>query len=387
MRILVDASNLAATGPEVLLNNMLPALAAHASADTFILLLPSSYRGSDRCYPANVEVHRVHRSRIREIGRIADINFRLRRVAIRLRADVYFTFGDIGPVALPMPQVIYLHQPYMVYTEDELMRALPPAERLKLRFQRWHFARAARTAAAVVVQTEVMAERVTRRYALPAARVKVVRPPLPAHVRKLEARPEDIQDAAAGGAFDLLFLATYYAHKNHAVLPSLVGELRRRGLSGKVRILLTLDGNRRRAEAALLSRLESDRDVVVNLGRLTPNDAAQRLAAAHALFLPTLVETFGLIYLEAIAAGKPILTSDRDFAHQVCGDLAGYFDPHCAGSIADAIENLMRYYKEKQERTVQARDAQLAKATSTPQQNAIQLHTLFRAVAAAGSHD
>jgi glycosyltransferase involved in cell wall biosynthesis len=55
--------------------------------------------------------------------------------------------------------------------------------------------------------------------------------------------------------------------------------------------------------------------------------------------LPTLAESYGLVYLEALACGVPILTSDRDFARWMCQNLAQYFDPLDASSIVDAIKN------------------------------------------------
>ena len=63
--------------------------------------------------------------------------------------------------------------------------------------------------------------------------------------------------------------------------------------------------------------------------------------SSSALFLPTLVESFGLIYLEAMKYGCPIITSDRDFSRWICGDLAMYFDPMDAISIANTIENFI----------------------------------------------
>jgi glycosyltransferase involved in cell wall biosynthesis len=38
--------------------------------------------------------------------------------------------------------------------------------------------------------------------------------------------------------------------------------------------------------------------------------------------------------------GRPILTSDLDFAHEVCGDAAAYFDPWRADAIARALTDL-----------------------------------------------
>jgi len=42
----------------------------------------------------------------------------------------------------------------------------------------------------------------------------------------------------------LLFLAAGYEHKNHVILPSLVRELRRRGLANIIQIFVTLDASK-----------------------------------------------------------------------------------------------------------------------------------------------
>ena len=82
--------------------------------------------------------------------------------------------------------------------------------------------------------------------------------------------------------------------------------------------------------------------MATNLGVLSRPQVYAALRHAAALFLPTLVESYGLIYLEAMACRTPILTSERDFSRRMCGDLAVYFDPLDAVSIADAIERLVQ---------------------------------------------
>ncbi len=56
---------------------------------------------------------------------------------------------------------------------------------------------------------------------------------------------------------------------------------------------------------------------------------------------PTLLESFSRTYLEALYFGLPILTSDRDFARQLCQNAAIYFDPLNAESVAGAMARVM----------------------------------------------
>jgi glycosyltransferase involved in cell wall biosynthesis len=53
------------------------------------------------------------------------------------------------------------------------------------------------------------------------------------------------------------------------------------------------------------------------------------------------VESYGLVYVEAMEVSRTILTSDRDFARWLCGDAAQYFDPLDPVAAADAIERVL----------------------------------------------
>lgn len=55
------------------------------------------------------------------------------------------------------------------------------------------------------------------------------------------------------------------------------------------------------------------------------------------VFQPTLLECFTATYAEAMRMGKPIITTDLDFAKGLCGDAAIYYSPLDAQAAAEAI--------------------------------------------------
>jgi len=80
--------------------------------------------------------------------------------------------------------------------------------------------------------------------------------------------------------------------------------------------------------------------------RLLPFVGQHFLAAIYSsadLFVnPSLVESFGLTQLEAMACGVPVVVSNRSAMPEICGDAAAYFDPFDSRSIALVMNMVLR---------------------------------------------
>jgi glycosyltransferase involved in cell wall biosynthesis len=342
MRVLLNGINALSAGGRSVVGDVVACMADVAPDITFDLVLPAGQGYDHWQSERNLRVHLMRRPANRILARLADIYLNIAQWTREFQSDVCFTLGDVGPVELDIPHAVLLHQALIVYRDQTFERLWTPGERWKFRFTRWHFSRMAPRCAAITVQTPVMAERVHQMYHVPTDKLWVVHNTLPAHHRTIsDPIQPDARMMSVGKPHRLLFLAAGYEHKNHVILPALVRELRRRGLADIVQIFVTLEPATRRYERDLLARLAPYTDCVTNLGRLASDQVPGAYAAANALFLPTLVESFGLIYLEAMARGCPIVTSDRDFARWMCGSLALYFDPTDTTSIADTVEQFV----------------------------------------------
>jgi glycosyltransferase involved in cell wall biosynthesis len=73
------------------------------------------------------------------------------------------------------------------------------------------------------------------------------------------------------------------------------------------------------------------------LGHVPEEKLRQLLAGADAVLYPSLMEGFGLPILEGLAAGKPVLTSDRDPMREVAGGAALLVDPTDEDALRDAL--------------------------------------------------
>lgn len=80
-----------------------------------------------------------------------------------------------------------------------------------------------------------------------------------------------------------------------------------------------------------------------------PYEQLPSLYAAASLFLFTSIcESFPNILLEALAAGVPVLSSDRCSMPEIAGDAAVYFDPHSPEQIARRIVEVWSHPTEQE---------------------------------------
>tara|TARA_R110002033_G_scaffold39384_1_gene79109 strand:- start:287 stop:1393 length:1107 start_codon:yes stop_codon:yes gene_type:complete len=129
--------------------------------------------------------------------------------------------------------------------------------------------------------------------------------------------------------FKLITISAFYKHKNLEIINSVTKFLRKKS-NNKYQFFLTID------KEAFENVFGNNPDVI-NLGPQKAGDCPQLYAKYDALFLPTLLETFTASYPEAMKMNKPILTSNLDFAIDLCRDAAHYFNPKNASEIADKI--------------------------------------------------
>jgi glycosyltransferase involved in cell wall biosynthesis len=134
--------------------------------------------------------------------------------------------------------------------------------------------------------------------------------------------------------FRLITISAMYKHKNITILKDVIPYLRSPKIRCRFYLTLPLDTFEREFYGC--------EDMVTNIGPVLINQCPSIYEQCDALFLPTLLECFSASYPEAMKMELPILTSDLDFAHSICGDAAEYFDPLNPEDIAWKIENIIK---------------------------------------------
>jgi glycosyltransferase involved in cell wall biosynthesis len=80
---------------------------------------------------------------------------------------------------------------------------------------------------------------------------------------------------------------------------------------------------------------------IVPLGHVSDDDLRAVMSAAGLLAFPSLHEGFGFPVLEAMAAGVPVVTSDRTALPEVGGDAVLYANPESAADIAANMDRIL----------------------------------------------
>lgn len=142
--------------------------------------------------------------------------------------------------------------------------------------------------------------------------------------------------------YKLFLPASYASHKNVEILIPLINEIYKQQKPYVFIITCNkiFDILQKKISSSILNQF------VINHGKVNLNDLPLLYNESNFLFFPTLLESYGLPYMEALFFQKPILTSDRDFAHEICKEAAVYFDPHNISDILKKIEHIIIHENE-----------------------------------------
>jgi glycosyltransferase involved in cell wall biosynthesis len=245
---------------------------------------------------------------------------------------------SLGNVAFPTrkPQFLLIHQPFLAYPESVVWERLKADDKQfyfyisnMLRFIKSNL----KYASIVGVQTEAMRSRMHRLYNIPLNRLHVI----PNAISFTSQSTDKQEPSIEPGKINLLFLSKYYPHKNFEILYEVGKVIADKKLP--IRISVTIDpaenaGSKRFIEHVAALELDNH---IVNIGNV-PLEKVSKVYKQHdGLFLPTFLESFSGTYIEAMHFGKPVFTSDMDFAHEVCNNAAYYFNQVDVGNIVNTI--------------------------------------------------
>ena len=252
-------------------------------------------------------------------GRGPEVLFEQIELPIRLRreaADLVHAPNCFLPLARPCMGVVTIHDLAFEVFPDDFSKRTGWKYRTFAR-------RSARSAQRVICVSGYTAADVVRRYDIDEARVRVI-PNAPSLPIGDEPVPDD-------GPY-LLAVGDLRPKKNLMRLVHAFALLRKEGLAHR----LVLAGVDRGPEAERV-RAAAGGEPVRLTGYLSDARLDALMRGADALVHPSLYEGFGLVIVEAMARGVPVVAARATALPETGGGAAAYFDPLDVRDMANAI--------------------------------------------------
>jgi len=242
---------------------------------------------------------------------------------------------NIGAIAIPtnIPQLYLFQWAYAVYPNSIVWKRMDIKNYLSRKIKLFVFTKYIKYATAIIAQTKTMKKKLEFIYKL----------------KNVEIVPNavSLKNINGGKLFNfnlpkdkikLLYLTYYYSHKNLEIFLPLAKKIKKMSLP--YCIITTIAPTQHKRAKEFLNNVKNEKldDIILNIGPVTMANVPSLYSQCDALLMPTLLETYGLPYVEAMYHQKTIFTSNLDFAKDVCGEAAFYFDPLDVNSILSSIK-------------------------------------------------
>lgn len=324
--------------------NLLRAMPAVSPQYNFLAIVPAGCGYEQVLTGSNCRLHFEPVRPLNNLWRLFFDNVSLKRICEKFQADVLFTMCNNGPVKIKTCRhVIMIRRSQLVYPLEKFGEYCIKKSS-KYRILRWYLKQSLRYADALICQTNTIEKLILDAYDVKCP-VYVVGKTISQNIRTDKSREnacsrqlEIIKNCSS--KFKLLYLTKYYPHKNIERACEAMAQIRRSGVD--VTLFLTLNKAESAECKSLLEKIDKEgfSNAVINIGSVDLADIESVYQNCDAVLMPSLLESYSATYLEAMAFGKPLLASDREFAREICGNAALYFDPLNIDSIAYAIQNI-----------------------------------------------
>jgi glycosyltransferase involved in cell wall biosynthesis len=191
-----------------------------------------------------------------------------------------------------------------------------------------------------VVEAENARAGMLKRLGIPSSKVAIVPNSCAAVFNQAHLPPASRPQSA--DKLSLIYVSAYYPHKHIEFVPEVAAALSKVAPDRDFEFVLTLPEDAE-STARILQNAEKlgVSKHIRNAGRVSLNGVIELYRNAQICFMPSLLETFSATYPEAMALGRPIVTTDLDFAHVVCQDAAEYYPATDADAAVRAILRLL----------------------------------------------
>ncbi len=262
---------------------------------------------------------------------------------------VIFSMGNVALPVKNIPQLLLFHVPYPLYPESAVWKRMSLTESLYIKAMGLLIKSRMKYATHILLQTVSAQRRFGRTFGpIPSSVV-------PNGISLLSNDAPTSRYKFSNDQIHLLCLARYYPHKNVEVLLKVAELIRER--NAQIRIVTTVSTSDGNGADKFINAIKSRslNEIILNLGTVAMSEVPALYCQTDGLLLPTLLESYSQTYVESMYFGRPIFTSRLDFAVDVCGDNAYYFNPLDPEDIYNVLTAAFQHKDKLQQKVENAR--------------------------------
>jgi len=325
-------------GGKSILNNYLSLLKNSQSKHQFFVLTPNEL---DYLQYACDFIHIINVNKIYKWNIFFPLTYHylMPKLLRDFNIDAIFNLGDIV-IPTNIPQVYLFDWPYAVYPDSIVWNTMDARSFFERRIKLYIFKKYINRTTIVIAQSETMKAKLEDLYGL--KKIAVI--PNAVSLENLDGG-EYYNFELPRDKFKCLYLTYYYSHKNIEIFIPLAKKIQEKNLPFSLVVTIAPTQHKKAKQFLNIIKKEHLADTIINVGPVPMTRVPSLYAQTDALLMPTLLESFSGTYVEAMYHGKPIMTSNLDFAIDVCGAAAYYFDPLDADSILIAINDIFQNEK------------------------------------------
>jgi glycosyltransferase involved in cell wall biosynthesis len=286
------------------------------------------------------------------------------RLALRIWAQLYLPFAtrnydlvhfvkNLGVFGLPTRSIVTVYD-MTTLIHPELF------PRLDVLYWRYIEKLTLSSADHVIAISQNTASDITHLYGIPPTNIRIIYPSYAPHFKPADAADiARVRDKYGLPSQFVIHVGRIDRKKNLSTLVEAFGQLRERtSYDGK--LVLVGEIYRKSQDLTLTSAIERRglRKQILFTGPVPDTDVAALYGAASVAVFPSLHEGFGLVALEAMACGTPLITSRAGAVAEVVGDAAIILESDDPDALANALVKLVKDPLRRQE----MRDQGLAQA-------------------------
>lgn len=363
MNVLVNATNIKKGGAIQVAISLLDEWKDYPQHHFFVLLSPQLGRLiNQQLFPDNFQFYQLDCNPTQGIASLTKVRRLFRHVERTAEPDVVFTVFGPSLLRSRAPHLVGFANGYYLFDGSDYVKTQVCSDvlnTLRYRLRRWAlFRQLKRESDAIWVETSTAKAAMGNALGIADDEVSVVG-------NSYHTSMSNAAISYPSGSFNLLLIGAYYPHKNFEIITRLLPLIDHCGLDCRITVTLP-DADFDRALRSVKGHPK-----LHNAGVVSPSDLPELYNQCHAVLVPSLLETFTATYPEAMQMERPILTSDKEFAREVCADAALYFIPDNEHSVIRSIRELMENKQLYQDLIIRGR-ARLH-ALGTPSERARQL--------------